>query len=70
MKNDIQESIEAEDSKDTPSCGTEASDLEIIHRQGTEAGHSGSWASTPSRGQFTPQMEQTTRESWGQASID
>jgi len=32
----IQEDIEADDSKDTPSFGTE--DLEAIHSQGTEAG--------------------------------
>jgi len=35
-RTNIQEAIEAEDSKDTPSCGTE--DLEILRRQGTETG--------------------------------
>jgi len=32
----IQEALEEENTKDTPSFGTE--DLEVIHRSGTEAG--------------------------------
>jgi len=51
----IQEAVEEENTKDTPSFGTE--DLEEIHWSGTEAGLLGIYTS---QGQYMLQMDRTT----------
>jgi len=60
----IQEALEEESTKDTPSFGLQ--DLEKLHGSGTEAGQ----ASTTSHGQYIPQMDEMTRGLWERATID
>ena len=55
----LQEALEEENRKDTPSFGSE--DYDEIHRSGTGQG---SLASTTSQVQYMPRTDQTTRGSW------
>jgi len=55
----IQDALEQENTKDTPSLGTE--DLEVIHRSGFEAGL---LAYTTSQEQYMPQTDRMIRGFW------
>ena len=61
----LQEALEEDEKKDTPSFGKE--DLEEIHRSGTEQGY---WASITFRDQYMPQMVPMTKASWERASFN